>query len=244
MNIHLINSVTYGTIAGLASVAGIYVILANERWALRHTMLFISFAAGVMLTVAFTQLLPEAIEANDDALIIVLITLFAFYILEHILMIHSCAEKECETHPMGWVGFIGIGFHSFLDGMVISVGFEAGFSLGMAASAGVLLHKLPVGMNITALLLHVGYGRRKTVLMSLIVAVATPVGAITAYLLFRGVSVEVLGILLAASAGSFIYVGAADLLAETHKKSGKSNIILVIAGAILVYIGGTILGVH
>jgi zinc transporter ZupT len=244
MNVHLINSVTYSTIAGLASVAGIYILLANEKWALKNSILFISFAAGVMLTVAFTNILPKAIEINDDALIIVLITLFAFYVLEHILMIHSCQEGECETHPMGWIGFIGIGFHSFMDGMVIGVGFEAGFSLGMAASAGVLLHKLPVGMNITALLLHAGYGRRKTVLMSLLVAVATPVGAIMAYLLFRGISVEVLGILLAASAGSFIYVGAADLLAETHKNSRKLNIILVIAGGILVYIGGTILGVH
>lgn len=244
MNIQLFNSIAYGTISGLASVAGIYILLANEKWALKNSILFISFAAGVMLTVAFTNILPKAIEINNDALIIVLITLFALYVLEHILMIHSCPEGECETHPMGWVGFIGIGFHSFLDGMVIGVGFEAGFSLGMAASVGVLLHKLPAGMNITALLLHSGYRRRQTVLMSLLVAVATPFGALVASLLFQEVSEGVLGILLATSAGSFIYVGAADLLAETHRKSRKLNIILVIAGGILVYIGGTVIGGH
>ncbi|MFQ5586495.1 MAG: ZIP family metal transporter [Thermodesulfobacteriota bacterium] len=244
MSTQLVHSLAYGTVAGLSSIAGVFILLANERWALRNSILFIGFAAGVMLTVAFLHILPEALEANQSALLIVLITLLVFYVLEHILMIHSCAEEECETHPMGWIGFVGIGFHSSLDGMAISIGFESSFNIGIVASIGVLLHKLPAGMNITALLLHTGYGRRRTLVMSLIVAVATPIGAIVAHLLFKGVSPATLGALLACSAGSFIYIAAADLLPETHRNSRKSNIILVIAGGLLVYMVSTLIKGH
>jgi ZIP family zinc transporter/zinc and cadmium transporter len=240
----LLYSLAYGMVACLSAVAGIAILLANERWALRNSVLFIGFAAGVMLTVAFLHILPEALEVNRNALLIVLVTFIAFYVLEHLLMIHSCAEEECETHPMGWIGFIGIGFHSALDGLAIGIGFEAAFNIGVVASIGVLLHKLPAGMNITALLLHSGYGRRRTLIMSLIVAAATPIGAVAAHFLFQGVSPAVLGGLLACSAGSFIYIAAADLLPETHRNSRKSNIILVIAGALLVYMVGVLINGH
>ena len=235
MSAELVHSLAYGVIACFSAVAGVFILLANERWALRNSILFIGFAAGVMITVAFLHILPEALEVNEHALLIVLVTFLFFYVLEHLLMIHSCAEEECSTHPMGWIGFIGIGFHSLLDGMVIGIGFEAGFDIGLVASIGVLLHKLPAGMNITALLLHSGYERRRTTIMSFIVALATPVGAVVAHLLFKGVSPETLGLLLACSAGSFIYIAAADLLPETHRNSRKSNIILVVAGGVLVY---------
>ncbi len=244
INTQLINSVLYGAVAGLATIGGIYILLANEKWALRNSILFISFAAGVMLTVAFTNLLPEAIEATDKALPVVLVTLIAFYVVEHIIMIHSCAEEECSTHPMGWMGFIGIGFHSLLDGMAIGVGFEAGFKVGLATAIGVLLHEVPEGINMTALLIHSGYEKRRTVMLSWLVALAIPLGAVISHLLFKGVSENILGILLAIAAGSFIYISAADLIPETHRNSRKTNIVLVITGGLLVYIVGNVIGRH
>jgi ZIP family zinc transporter/zinc and cadmium transporter len=51
-----------------------------------------------------------------------------------------------------------------------------------------------------------------------------------------------LGLLLALGAGSFIYVGASDLLPETHKNFNRANIVLVLLGVILVYIVARIFG--
>jgi zinc transporter ZupT len=60
---------------------------------------------------------------------------------------------------MGIPAFIGIAFHSLLDGVIIGVGFEVNFKIGIAATLGVLLHEIPEGITITALLLHSGFKR-------------------------------------------------------------------------------------
>jgi ZIP family zinc transporter/zinc and cadmium transporter len=236
METQLLNTAIYGTLAGLATVSGIYMLLSHERWALKNSVMFVSFSAGVVLAVAFTLLLPEALEVNTSALAVVLFTLVAFYILEHTLAIHTCKEGECDIHTMGIPAFIGIAFHSLLDGVVIGVGFEVGFKIGIVATLGVLLHEIPEGITITALLLHSGFERKKTVLMGWAVALATPVGALGSYLFIRDMADSTRGLLLALGAGSFIYVGASDLLPETHKNFSRANILLVLSGVVLVYI--------
>ncbi|MEE9613586.1 MAG: ZIP family metal transporter [Thermodesulfobacteriota bacterium] len=236
METQLVNTILYSATACGAVAGGASLVLARHEWATKNSVLFVSFSAGVVLAAAFNHLLPEALLANPDALTVVLLTLVGFYILEHVLAIHSCREHECEVHSIGVPAFAGIALHSLMDGVVIGVGFEAGPSIGLAASAGVVLHKIPVGIAITSILLHSGYEKGKTALMAGVVALATPLGALGAYLLIRELAAPVLGALLAFSAGSFIYIGAADLLPETHKKLNPANILLVLAGVVLVYI--------
>ena len=247
MENQFLNTIFYGTVAGAASLAGIYLLLAREAWAKRNTVYFISFSAGVVLAVAFTHLLPEALSkgvSNEWILSVVLFTLVAFYILEHAFAIHTCKEGDCEVHNMGTAAFVGILVHSLLDGVVIGTGFEVSSEVGMAAAFAVLLHEVPEGITITALLLHSGYSKRKTLAMGWAVALATPVGAVASFFLIRGASPEVVALLLALGAGTFIYVGASDLLPETHKKFSIANILLVLSGVILVYIIRYTIGGH
>jgi ZIP family zinc transporter/zinc and cadmium transporter len=242
MDTQFLNTAIYGTLAGLATVAGIYLLFSREEWALKNSVLFVSFSGGVVLAVAFIHLLPEALETNSHSLAIVLFTIIAFYIFEHTIAIHTCKEGECDIHTMGIPAFIGIAFHSLLDGVIIGVGFEVNFKIGIAATLGVLLHEIPEGITITALLLHSGFKRDKTLLMGWIVALATPLGAIGSYLFIKEMADPTRGLLLALGAGSFIYVGASDLLPETHKNFNRANIVLVLLGVILVYIVARIFG--
>jgi ZIP family zinc transporter/zinc and cadmium transporter len=223
-------------------VAGIYMLLAREEWALKNSVLFVSFSAGVVLAVAFTHLIPEALETNARTLEVVLVTLIAFYVFEHTIAIHTCKEGECDVHTMGMPAFAGIAFHSLLDGIVIGAGFEVGFKIGLATTLGVLLHEIPEGITITALLLHSGFERKKTLFMGWVVALATPLGAVGSYLLVKDMAESTVGLLLALGAGSFIYVGASDLLPETHRNISRTNIFLVLAGVVLVYIVAHLFG--
>ncbi|MBE9532140.1 MAG: ZIP family metal transporter [Proteobacteria bacterium] len=225
-------------------VVGIYLVLSKEEWALRNTVLFLSFAAGVILAVVFTHILPEAVELYPSAFHVALFTIIAFYILEHTIGIHTCREGECNLHSKGLLAFTGITTHSLIDGVVIGIGFEADFKIGLASTVAILLHKLPVGISITAIFLHSGFGRKKTVVRAWIVALATPVGALVSYFLIQSVDEALLGLLLAFSAGALIYVGASDLLPETHKTFKKSNIVLVLLGVSLVYFVSIFVGGH
>ncbi len=244
MDSQLGNTLIYSAIAGLATLAGVYILFLRESWAEKNAIFFLSFSGGVILTVAFTHILPEALRTNPGALSVVLFTLIGFYILEHTIAIHTCHEDECEVHYMGVPAFIGISLHSLIDGVAIGVGFEADFSVGLAAAAAILLHKLPVGITVTALLLHAGFSRTKMLVMGWVVALATAFGAVGAYLFIKGVDESVLGMFLAFSAGSFIYIGASDLLPETHKNTARLNILLVLAGVVLVYIITSVTGGH
>ena len=247
MESQILNTIFYSFIAGLATLVGVYMVFAKEKWASRNTIFFLSFSAGVILATAFTHILPEAIELNKGhALTVVLFTLIGYYIFEHLIAIHTCRERgdDCEVHSMGLPAFVAIGFHSLLDGVVIGVGFEADIKVGIASAVAILLHRLPVGITVASLLMHSGFSKTKVLLMGWVVAVAAGVGALGAYFFVRDVSISTLGLLLAFSAGSFIYIGASDLLPETHKKMSRFNILLVLVGVILVYIVSHMTGGH
>ncbi len=244
MHGQLINTLISSGLSAAAVIIGIYLVLSQEKWALKNPVLFLSFSAGVILAVVFTHILPEALELYSSTLSVTLFTIIAFYILEHTIGIHTCREGECDVHSMGTLTFFGILAHSLVDGVVIGVSFEADFKIGLAATFAVLLHKLPVGISITAIFLHSGFERKKTVIRSWIVALATPLGAICSYFLLRDMDKSTLGAMLAFSAGSLIYIGASDLLPETHKNFKRSNILLVLLGVSLVYFVSYIVGGH
>lgn len=239
------NTLLYSLIAGGATFAGVYMIFFREAWARRNSVLFLGFSAGVILAVVFTHILPEAIEMTEHALTVTLFTLIGFFILEHTILIHTCQEDgSCEVHSLGMPSYIGITFHSLIDGVIIGIGFEVDYSLGIMATIAILLHKLPVGITISSLLLHAGYSKKQTIILGSTVAAATVVGAVGAYAFMGSMSEGAVGVMLAFSAGTFIYIGASDLIPETHKNFGKANIPLVLAGVILVYIVAVLMGGH
>lgn len=240
----MIYTLVSSSLSAIAVIIGIYLVFSKEEWALRNTVLFLSFSAGVILAVVFTHILPEALGLYPPGLNVVLFTIIAFYILEHTIGIHTCREGECDVHNIGILAFAGITIHSLIDGIVIGIGFEADLKIGLASTLAVLLHKLPVGISVTAIFLHSGFERKKTVVRAWIVALATPVGALISYFFVQSVEEGLLGLLLAFSAGALIYVGASDLLPETHKNFKRSNILLVLIGVSLVYFVSYLVGGH
>lgn len=233
----LLNITIYGLLAGFATLLGLYLVMARESWVRKNSIYLISFSAGVLLAVVFSHILPEALELNSNILIWVLISFIIFYILEHVLVMHSCHEGEhCAVHPIDKIAIFGMTFHSLLDGIIIGVGFEVSNILGMIAALTVIFHKIPDGISMTSILLHSEYPKSKAIKYSYLVATATPVGAIGGYLLLQGVSSNLLGILLAIAGGSFLYLASADLVPEIHKKSQFGNIILFIIGALIPFL--------
>ncbi|MDH4226947.1 MAG: ZIP family metal transporter [Deltaproteobacteria bacterium] len=241
-----VNTIIYSAIAAFSTIVGVYILFVNEKWVEKRSHHFLSFAAGVVLTTAFLHMMPEAIELAEvkGALAVVLFTIIGFYIVEHMIAIHTCQEGECHVHSMGVPAFIGIVLHSFVDGMVIGVGFEVDFSTGLLSTLAIFLHSLPVGITIAAILKHAGFARKKIFLLGWAVAAAMVLGAAGAYVFVRDMESSLIGLLLAFSAGTFLYIGAADLLPETHKKMHRFNIIFVLLGVALVYIISSVSGGH
>ncbi len=234
----------YGGFAGLATLAGIYIVLTREAWARRSSIYLISFASGALLAASLLDILPESLELNENAVIYALLSFLAFYVLEQNVVVHAghedpdCSEESemHHRHTLGVISFLGIGFHSLLDGVIIGAGFADSAVTGIIATVGVILHEFPEGLSMMAILLHAGLTRSRALTYSVVVALATPVGAIVSYVALQGIRAEVLGGLLGIAAGSFLYIAASDLIPETRRQSSPYNVPLVIGGMAVLFV--------
>ncbi|MBI5574124.1 MAG: ZIP family metal transporter [Elusimicrobia bacterium] len=235
------SAIFYSLIAGATTIFGTLLIFYYEDYAKRNSVYFISFAAGVMLATSFFHLIPEAIEISANIPTWVLCGFLIFYIIQNFLVtIHPCPDEHCEVHQLGIMSFIGLSVHSLLDGIAIAVGFEVSSAIGLFTALAVILHEFPEGLITTGILIHTGEIRKKIWIYSLIVSLATPFGAIASLLMLKNLPPNILGILLAITAGSFIYLAAADLIPEIHKSNRKINSAILIFGIFLILILGKI----
>jgi len=228
-----INVLAFSVIAGIATLIGVILVFYKEKWSRANSMYLISFAAGIMLATAFVHIIPESLKLNEKgAAIAILAGILMFYLLQTFMMFHS--HEEQEVHQIGILALIGLTFHSLLDGVAIVAGFEASSQIGVLTTLAVLLHELPEGVMTTGILLHSGMKRRKILVYSILVAVATPIGAILSHFVLSGISEGLIGILLALAGGSFIYVAAVELIPETQKELKLPNVASLIAGVLFI----------
>ena len=231
-----INVLAFSIIAGIATLIGVMLVFYKEKWARANSIYLLSFAAGIMLATAFVHIIPESLELSEKgAAIAILAGILGFYLLQTFMMFHS-HEDEQEAHQIGMLALIGLTFHSLLDGVAIVAGFEASYRVGVLTTLAVLLHELPEGVMTTGILLHSGMKKSKILAYSILVAVATPIGAIVSYFALSGAGISegIIGILLALAGGSFIYVAAVELIPETQKELKFSNVASLIAGVLFI----------
>lgn len=236
METQFYNTIIYSGIAGLSTIIGILLVLYAKEFTRKNSIYLVSFAAGVLLGFSFIHLIPDSIQIYKYSLYIVLLGFLIFYLIEHFIMRHSFHESYTREHTAGNVAAIGLFFHSLIDGIVIAAGFEISRELGLIATIAVIAHELPEGVTSMAVLLHNKIKKKTAILYSYLIALATPVGALLTLLLFRNISKEFLGILIALAAGSFLYIGASDLVPETHERYNKLNAAYLILGILFVII--------
>ena len=201
-----------------------------------HLMLGLS--AGLMIAVAFFDLIPESIELAVHADELVHVMLWVALGFVGFMLIdrfgghyHSHADEGCahdhDTHDhnhdsaqaqtvahQGKLGAGSLSLHSFLDGFVIGVAFQISAELGAVVALAVLAHGFSDGISTVTLITRHG-GSTKSALKWLAVDAAAPVVGIIAGSLI-GVPFAFLSPLLGMFAGFFIYIGASDLLPESH----------------------------
>jgi zinc transporter, ZIP family len=105
----------------------------------------------------------------------------------------------------------GLCVHSFLDGVAIGAGFQTTAKLGFLIALGIIAHDLSDGLNTVTVVLAHGNPRRRALFWLVIDMLAPVVGSATS--LFVNLD-GMLPLVLAFFAGSFLYIGASDLLPE------------------------------
>ncbi len=228
----------YAFIASLSSVVGgllpIYTRLKHLR-----TNYLIGFAAGVLVSTALFEMLPEALVESNKIITPLALGFFSLYLLEKSVMIHACKETECDIHTSGVVGMIGLGLESILDGIAIAVGFLTQEALGLIIAFAVAVHEIPVGFSTSIIMVRSHYDRKNTLVALIATSFLTVVGALIAGFF----PVEYFGHILAFAAGTFIYIGASDLLPQAHERVDWLVVVSVVSGAVVVPLLERILGI-
>jgi zinc transporter ZupT len=227
----------YGLIACIGSVGGSIIALkggANESFLQKLTAL----SGGMLISAAFLRILPESFHLHRTAGALSLLLFFLFlFSLEDFMMIHSCPEysEHCLSHTMSSLAFLGLSIHSLVDGIAVGSTFRFSPSLGLTASFAVIFHKLGDGLALSSLLLLAGETRKKTILSSIAIAIATLLGAVLSYSLIGSSPPPILlSSLLGISGASFIYVSTSDLLPELHRERELSHLIFLLLGFLFV----------
>lgn len=224
-------------LAAAVTTAGIVSIRRFEDWARQNATYFACFAAGVLIAVSFLHIAPQSFDMNAQGPAY----LFAGYMLMHVfnrfLIAHVCDKPETSEYALGLVPLLGIGFHSFLDGVVYAVSFSVSMLTGVLVALGMVLHEFPEGIVTYALLIRSGFSERRSFFLSLLAAAATtPLGALISFPFVSRIGQPALGALLALSAGALIYVGATHLLPRAEREPRRFSFAALAAG-VLVAVG-------
>ena len=186
--------------------------------------LILGFSAGAVVAVAFFDLLPEAFDHavghHDSSTVAAFVALgfLVYLLLDRLLLLgHEHAdeqEHEHSHHARGNVRAGSLSLHSLLDGIGIGLAFQVSPPVGALVGVAILAHDFSDGINTVNVVVRHG-GDFRTALRWLLLDATAPFVGVMVTTLFT-VPAESLALLLATFAGFFLYLGAADLIPESH----------------------------
>jgi ZIP family zinc transporter len=208
--------------------------------------LILGFSAGAVVGVALFDLLPEAIGLISQNHSISFATTFVglgfivYMILDRLILFHNHSDNhDCDNvnhnrHNKSVLGAASLAVHSFIDGMAIGLAFQVSAAVGAIVAIAVLVHDFSDGINTVGVIMRTSGSRRRAFSWLLLDAIAPVLGIIST--IFFAVSDNTLGIILAIFCGFFLYIGASDLLPESHHEHPVfATTIMTVLGIAVLY---------
>lgn len=223
-------------LSGLVTTVGGIVVLRIGKLTRHGLAFFLSLAAGIMLTVVATDLIPASYGyGGQKAVWIGVVTGWVFmmgmrYVVGAVLRKSPLADgTQFHFLRLGWFIAVVMALHDLPEGLAISAGDAIAVKLGMMLAVAIGLHNLPEGMSIAVPLRMAGVPGKKILLIITLAGLFTPLGTLLGLLLFQ-VTPGLIGSSMAFAAGAMGYVVARDLWPEAWTASK------------LVTLGGTLVG--
>jgi zinc and cadmium transporter len=194
----------------LDGLAGLVGALIPEGRVRTQQPALLGFAAGVLIAVVFVDLLPEALaETRVEVVMVIVLASFASMVMLEWLIARWTAPKSAR----GTLLLGSDALHNVGDGAAIAAAFLSSPRVGMMAALAVIVHEVPEEVGAYALLRSGGMRRGPALRRLAGVQLTAALGA-AATLAGTRVWATLSGVVLALAGGTFLHIGAADLLPE------------------------------
>lgn len=235
VNAGVLSALLLSTFAGLSTAIGSIIAMFSKKDDTRFLSAALGFSAGVMITVSFAELFPEAEEkisaANPESGMLLSIFFLIMGIVIAVLIDNLIPSPEkmnlkIKTKNtasgailrMGIVTAIAITIHNFPEGIAT---FMAGYSdmkIGLPVAFSIAMHNIPEGIAVAVPIFYGSGSRGKAFLYSALSGLSEPLGAVIAFLFLSPfLTPAVLGAIFAVVSGIMIYIAFAELVPASEK---------------------------
>ncbi|MCL1900979.1 MAG: ZIP family metal transporter [Firmicutes bacterium] len=257
--------VLFGILLGVigTAVGGVISILIGKR---SDTVIccLLAFAGGIMSSISFFELIPEAMELTNVYVAIGgILSGVVLVLLLNKLVDRITAKKDQKLHETheelyhqtalieksktnerlfrsGLIMFFAITLHNIPEGLAIGAATSRELQLGLTISIMIGVHNIPEGMAVAAPLIAGGVKKWKVMLWTTIAGLPTVIGGLAGFFL-GNVSGTFQSVCLAVSGGAMLYVVFGEIIPQsvTMTKSRLPTIIAlvgIVAGLLIVQI--------
>ena len=225
-------------IAGLSTMIGTLVIFNKKKNTDKIILSSLAFAAGVMITVSITDLIPESINLfrNNLSQIGTLLLSFLSIILGIVISMiidYYIPDKPINTvkdkslFKVGIISMIAIIMHNIPEGIATFVATSSDITLGISLTIAIAMHNIPEGISISVPIYYSTGKKSTAITYTLISALSEPFGAFLAYFFLRNIMNDIiLGILFSLIAGIMLQISFCELLPTAKRYKNKKNLFI------------------
>lgn len=228
-----LSALLFAAAAGFSTLFGALVVFITKKKNEKLVSVSLGFAAGVMISVTFSDLLPNSGAMLSSAWgikpgalgtvgFLVLGILFASAIDRFVPhQAYSEATDSAEHRDIfrvGLVSMLAIALHNLPEGMATFMAGYQNAELGASIAVAIALHNIPEGITVAMPVYFATGSKKKAFLYTFYSGVAEPVGALLAYLILKPfISQAVLGALFGVVSGIMLYIAVEELIPSSRQ---------------------------
>lgn len=240
--------------AGLSTVLGAIILFFSKSNNKRLITFALSFSAGVMISISFTDLYPSAQETLIKyqgpfkgvllSLLFLIIGAFIAMLIDSFVPSEpSVSTTNSSLYKVGFVSMVALFLHNFPEGIATYISGYQDATLGITVAIAISLHNIPEGISIAMPIYYSTNSKRKAFKYTFYSGMAEPLGALLAFIFLKPFINEIiLSILFALVAGIMLFISFQELIPEARTyKFNKLYIISLFIGLTIIPISHIII---
>ena len=234
------NSTLYAFIlsylAGLSTVIGSFIIFFDKSKNNKIITQSLSFAAGVMICVSLTDLLPNSFNMILDCnkmfpkivltLIFMCLGIIISMLIDKYLPDNYVNNDSSKLYKVGIISMIAIILHNIPEGIATFITSSNNIKLGITITIVIALHNIPEGISIAVPIYHSINNKFKACFYAFISGMSEVIGSILAYLFLSPlINDHVMAALYSVIAGIMIHISIYELIPAAYKEGTLKQIL-------------------